>query len=174
MDCSLPSSSVHGFLQIRILECVAIPFSGGIFPTQGSNLSPTLQTDSVPLRHQGSPSWTLCIIKFSLLKLLSFLCNTLLTIPVHFNYFIMPHCLWPCSSVYNFHSLLDLAGGIPLDFPSFFPSLWGHLKLLLLLNLFSFCSHLYPIAIYLSYWATRYLKEETEVPNTLYPTPHRD
>ena len=32
-------SSVHGILQARILEWVAIPFSRGwIFPTQGSNL----------------------------------------------------------------------------------------------------------------------------------------
>ena len=28
-DCSLPDSSVHGFLQARILEWVAIPFSRG-------------------------------------------------------------------------------------------------------------------------------------------------
>ena len=27
MDCSLPGSSIHGILQARILECVAIPFS---------------------------------------------------------------------------------------------------------------------------------------------------
>ena len=27
MDCSLPGSSVHGILQARILECVAISFS---------------------------------------------------------------------------------------------------------------------------------------------------
>ena len=26
-DCKLPGSSVHGILQARILECVAIPFS---------------------------------------------------------------------------------------------------------------------------------------------------
>ena len=37
MDCSLPGSSVHGILQARILEWVAIP--QGIFPTQGSNPS---------------------------------------------------------------------------------------------------------------------------------------
>ena len=36
-DCSPPDSSVHGILQGRILEWVAIPFSRGIFPTQGSN-----------------------------------------------------------------------------------------------------------------------------------------
>ena len=29
MDCSLPGSSVHGILQVRILEWVAIPFSRG-------------------------------------------------------------------------------------------------------------------------------------------------
>ena len=44
MDCSLPSSSVHGISQARILECVAISFFRGFFPTQGSNpcLSPAL------------------------------------------------------------------------------------------------------------------------------------
>jgi len=29
MDCSAPGSSVHGILQKRILEWVAIPFSRG-------------------------------------------------------------------------------------------------------------------------------------------------
>ena len=37
VDCSPPGSSVHGILQARILECVAFPFSRGIFPTQESN-----------------------------------------------------------------------------------------------------------------------------------------
>ena len=36
-DCSLPGFSVHGILQARILERVAISFSRGIFLTQGSN-----------------------------------------------------------------------------------------------------------------------------------------
>ena len=36
MDCSLPGSSVHGILQARILELVAIPSSRGSSP-QGSN-----------------------------------------------------------------------------------------------------------------------------------------
>ena len=31
MDCSPPSSSVHGILQARVLEWVAISFSGGSF-----------------------------------------------------------------------------------------------------------------------------------------------
>ena len=38
MDHSPPTSSVHGILQARILEWVAISFSRGIFLTQGSNL----------------------------------------------------------------------------------------------------------------------------------------
>ena len=38
MDCSLPGPSVHGILQARILEWVAMPSSRGIFPTQGSIL----------------------------------------------------------------------------------------------------------------------------------------
>ena len=54
--CSLPGPSVHGILQARILEWVAMPSSRGIFPTQGSN--PCLlhwQADSL-LHHLGSPS----------------------------------------------------------------------------------------------------------------------
>ena len=37
-DYSILGSSVHGVLQARILECVAISSSGGICPTQGLNL----------------------------------------------------------------------------------------------------------------------------------------
>ena len=37
IDYGLPGSSVQGILQARILEWVAISFSRGIFPTQGSN-----------------------------------------------------------------------------------------------------------------------------------------
>ena len=35
MDCSLQGSSIHGILQARILEWIAMPSSRGIFPTQG-------------------------------------------------------------------------------------------------------------------------------------------
>jgi len=38
-DCSPPGSSVHGILQARILEWIAISSSRGIFSTRGSNLS---------------------------------------------------------------------------------------------------------------------------------------
>ena len=37
MDCSPPGFSVHGILQARILERVAISFSRGIFPSRASN-----------------------------------------------------------------------------------------------------------------------------------------
>ena len=37
MDFSLPGSSLHGILQARVLEWVAIFLLQGIFPTQGSN-----------------------------------------------------------------------------------------------------------------------------------------
>ena len=37
MDWSPPGSSVHGIVQARLLERVALPSSRGIFPIQGSN-----------------------------------------------------------------------------------------------------------------------------------------
>ena len=48
MDYSLPGSSVHGILQARILEWVAIPFSEDL-PDSGTEPgSPALQADSLP------------------------------------------------------------------------------------------------------------------------------
>ena len=47
MDYSLPGSSVHGILQARIPEWVAMLFSRGIFLPQGLNLSSALQADSL-------------------------------------------------------------------------------------------------------------------------------
>ena len=56
MDCSPPGSSVYGILQTRILEWIAIPFSKGIFLTQGLNLG-LLDCRQIlyGLSHQGSP-----------------------------------------------------------------------------------------------------------------------
>ena len=39
MDCSQPGSSVHGIIQARILELIAISFLQGNFPTQGTWVS---------------------------------------------------------------------------------------------------------------------------------------
>ena len=55
MDCSLPGSSIHGILQARILEWVAIPFSRGLPDPAMELASPALQADSLPLSHLGSP-----------------------------------------------------------------------------------------------------------------------
>ena len=55
-DCSPPDSSVHGILQARILEWVAMPSSRGIFPTQGLNLG-LLHCRRIiyQMRYQGNP-----------------------------------------------------------------------------------------------------------------------
>ena len=60
-DGSPPGSSVHGILQARTLEWIAISFSRGIFPTQGSNpgLLHCRQT-LYPLSHQGSLIYYRC------------------------------------------------------------------------------------------------------------------
>ena len=58
MDCSPPGFSVHGILQARVLEWVAIPFSRGSSLLQGSNPGlPHCRQILYHLNHQGmSPS----------------------------------------------------------------------------------------------------------------------
>jgi len=48
MDYSPPGSSVHGILQARMLEWVAISFSGDVPDPGIQAVSPTLQADSLP------------------------------------------------------------------------------------------------------------------------------
>ena len=70
-DRSPPCSSVHGILQARILEWVAVPFSRGVFPTQG--LNPGLPHGrQIPycLSHQGNPHCHYIDILKSVLQLL--------------------------------------------------------------------------------------------------------
>ena len=57
MDCRLPGSSVHGILQARILERLAILFSrGSSQPGKGIEPgSPTLQADSSPFEPPVKP-----------------------------------------------------------------------------------------------------------------------
>ena len=56
MDCSLPGSSVHGILQARLLDRVAMPSSGGSFnPGIECPVSPALQENSLLLSYRGSP-----------------------------------------------------------------------------------------------------------------------
>ena len=47
MDCSPPGSSVHEILQARILEWVAIPFSGDLHDPRIVPSSPALQAYSL-------------------------------------------------------------------------------------------------------------------------------
>ena len=58
MDCSPPGSSVHGILQARILEWVAIPFFRG--SSQPRAL--TFQADSLPSEPPGNPTQE-CILE---------------------------------------------------------------------------------------------------------------
>ena len=56
MDCSLPGSSVHGLLQARILEWVAISFPRGSSQHRdGSQVSCICRQILYHLSHQGSP-----------------------------------------------------------------------------------------------------------------------
>ena len=67
MDCCLPGSSVHGILQARILEWVAMPPPGD-FPSPGfepaSLASPVLQVDSLPTEPPGKPQVVYMHTKF--------------------------------------------------------------------------------------------------------------
>ena len=57
MDCSSPGSSVHGILQARILEWIAIPFSRDL-PNPGVEpQSPALQADSLATEPPEKPIW---------------------------------------------------------------------------------------------------------------------
>ena len=55
MGCSPPGSSVHGFLQARILEWVAIIFSRDLSDPGIEPGSPVLQADSLPSEPSGMP-----------------------------------------------------------------------------------------------------------------------
>ena len=55
MDCSPPGSFVHGILQARILERVAISFSRGSFQPRIEPGSPVLQADSFLSEPPGKP-----------------------------------------------------------------------------------------------------------------------
>ena len=57
MDYSLPGSFVHGILQARLHEWVAVPFSRG-FPSTGIEPgSPALQVDSLPAERPGKSKY---------------------------------------------------------------------------------------------------------------------
>ena len=55
MDCSLPGASVHGILQERILEWVAVPFSRGSSQPRDRTQVSELQADSLLPEPPGKP-----------------------------------------------------------------------------------------------------------------------
>ena len=94
LDYSQPVSSARGIFQARILEWLAISHSrGSSWPrnrTRISCKSLALQAFSLPLSHQGSPSWKDTITQIRFLKISSF-----------------PQEGWrhPCSSLCCLHSV---------------------------------------------------------------------
>ena len=75
---SQPGSCIHGTLQARILEWVAMPSSrGSYWSSRGSPAAPALQVDPLPPSHQGSPSirkWMwLILLSISLISPLFFI-----------------------------------------------------------------------------------------------------
>ena len=58
VDCSPQASSVHGILQARILDCVAISFSRvSSWPRDWTQIS-CIADRLYQLNHQGSPAWS--------------------------------------------------------------------------------------------------------------------
>ena len=55
MDCSLPGSSLHGILQARVLEWVAISFSRGLPDPGIEPWSPAFQADALTPEPPGKP-----------------------------------------------------------------------------------------------------------------------
>ena len=60
MDCSLPGSSVHGILQARLLEWVAILFSRDLSDPGIELEPPALQADPLPSECMRAKSLQLC------------------------------------------------------------------------------------------------------------------
>ena len=60
MACSPPGSSVHGFLQARILEWVAVFFSRGPSQPLDQSRSPAFQVDSSLSKPPGKPHLRYC------------------------------------------------------------------------------------------------------------------
>ena len=95
MNCSLPGSSVHGILQARILEQLAISFSRGNFPTQELNPSfPHCRQMLYRLSYRGSPLHH-CWLLFNHTTILSYLSETEILLPKIYTH-ISIHVSIPC------------------------------------------------------------------------------
>ena len=92
MDCSLPGSSVHGILQTRILEWVAISSSRGSFQPRDSNLHLLCllhwQAGSLPLVPGGKPMKLYACMRAKSLQSWPTVCEVL---------WVCPNSIWPES-----------------------------------------------------------------------------
>ena len=83
MHCSLPGSSVHGIVQARILEWVAMPPPGDL-PDQGINPGcPALQAGSLPSEPQGKPISLYAAATAKSLQSYPTLCNCMSAFKTH-------------------------------------------------------------------------------------------
>ena len=119
-DYSLPSSSVHGIYQARILEWVVISLSGdlpdpGIKPT-----SPAWQVDSLPLSHLGSSAIPYICMPISSLFL------DFLPIQVTTEYYVEFPALYSMFSliIYFIHSSVYMSVTVSQFIPPFCPHPW--------------------------------------------------
>ena len=64
MDCGLPGSSVHGVLQLRILEWVAISFSRGSSWSRDQVRVSCIEAGSLPTELQGKPKVYPCCCRW--------------------------------------------------------------------------------------------------------------
>ena len=81
MDCNLPACSVHGILQAKILDWVAMPSSRGSSDPWIEPMSPALQVDSLLLSHGGSPSVSLRVSELGLAQFTKMLLSSSLLLP---------------------------------------------------------------------------------------------
>ena len=98
MDCSLTGSSVHGILQARILERVAISFSRGSSQPRGRTWVSAFQADTLPSEPPGKPGKTCIELAKHQIKDRRFLCGRVLVNKVSKEHLDEVHealVLWP-------------------------------------------------------------------------------
>ena len=98
MDCSLTGSSVHGILQARILERVAIPFPRGSSQPRGRTWVSAFQADTLPSEPPGKPGKTCIELAKHQIKDRRFLCGRVLVNKVSKEHLDEVHealVLWP-------------------------------------------------------------------------------
>ena len=84
VDCNPPGTSVHGILQARILEWVALPSCRGSFQPRVPSRSPALQADSLGYEPPGKPiyiqtkiTWSSFWFSLFLIQILPWVCGSI-------------------------------------------------------------------------------------------------